>query len=91
MLLKIKAWVPEGPNVYRYRTTDYGLRRSPMSRATWRFAETLTPNRSGITFIHSSVDGFARNRLIFERRAFSSRARFFAPRGIRVGTRFAGR
>ena len=40
---------------------------------------------------HSSVDGFERNRLICERRAFSSKVRFFALRGMGVGTRLAGR
>lgn len=41
--------------------------------------------------IHSSVDGFERNRLMCERRAFSSSVRFFALRGTRVGTLCAGR
>ena len=39
----------------------------------------------------SSVEGFERNRLVCERRAFSSSVRFFALRGTRVGTRLAGR
>ena len=40
---------------------------------------------------HSSGDGFDRSRLIRDRRAFSSRVRFLALRGTRVGTRLAGR
>jgi hypothetical protein len=40
---------------------------------------------------HSSGDVFDRNRLICERRAFSSSVRFFALRGTCVGTRLAGR
>jgi hypothetical protein len=40
---------------------------------------------------HSSGDGFERNRIIRERRAFSSSVRFLAVRETRVGTRFAGR
>jgi hypothetical protein len=40
---------------------------------------------------HSSREGFERSRLICERRAFSSSVRFFAPREIRVATRFLGR
>ena len=40
---------------------------------------------------YSSRDGFVRSRLICERRDFSSSVRFFALRGLRVGTRLAGR
>ena len=40
---------------------------------------------------HSSIAAFDRSRLIRERRAFSSKVRFFALRGTRVGTRLAGR
>lgn len=40
---------------------------------------------------YSSIDAFDRSRLIRERRALSSRVRFFAPRDLRVGTRLAGR
>lgn len=41
--------------------------------------------------IYSSADGLERKRLMFERRDFSSRVRFFALAGTRVGTRLAGR
>jgi hypothetical protein len=40
---------------------------------------------------YSSIDAFDRRRLMRDRRAFSSRVRFFAPRDLRVGTRLAGR
>jgi hypothetical protein len=39
----------------------------------------------------SSGNGFDLNRLISDRRAFSSIVRFFELGGTRVGTRFAGR
>ena len=60
----------------------------------------LCPTVQGLTLVatmiapratHSSDDGFERNRLICERRAFSSSVRFLTLRGITVGTRFAGR
>ena len=54
-------------------------------RAFWRFA------KSAIRVPYSSRDGFVRNRLICERRDFSSSVRFFALLDIRVRTRLAGR
>ena len=50
--------------------------------ARLRFCEAL---------LYSSGDGFARKRLICERRDFSSSVRFLALRDMRVGTRLAGR
>lgn len=41
--------------------------------------------------LYSSGDGFARNRLVFARRDFSSSVRFFALRDMRVGIRLTGR
>jgi len=52
---------------------------------------SLTGRYTWLESIHSSGDGFERNRLICERRAFSLSVRFLALRGIRVGTRFTGR
>ena len=45
------------------------------------------PDRAG----YSSADGFERNRLICERRDFSSSVRFFAARDLLIGTLLAGR
>ena len=62
-----------------------------MNRDTGLIVFLLFNSAGLLTQAHSSRDGFARSRLIFDRRAFYSRVRSFALRGTRVATRFGGR
>lgn len=51
----------------------------------------LKANYATVGSVHSSVEGFERRRLTCERRDLSSKVRFFALCGTRVGTRVGAR